>query len=354
MDKNNFDGVRIALALTVFFAHLATLTQLSSFQFFNSIFNADFAVKGFFAISGFLVMKSYHSSHNIREYLEKRVRRIYPGYFVVIIVCLLIGAFVSSLSLSNFMLSSITLKYLLSNLLLLNFLQPTLPGVFDANPLPTLNGSLWTIKVEVMLYACLPFVAWFFKKWGSLISSLVLFFLSVCWVYYFIHIYSGGKGEEIARQFPGQLSYFVIGSLFSVNQKILANIKYLAMASLLMLIFIKSPSARLVIEPLAFTCLVIYLSTSAVRNLGLGRYGDISFGVYLYHFPIIQLLIFLNVFALNAWLGLALALVLTLAAALLSWHFIEKKCLKRSSHYIAASSSSHLAITASVNSKHAQ
>ena len=61
-DKNNFDSVRIGLALIVVFAHIGALTQLKEFGWFANVFDSDFAVKGFFAISGFLVTKSYLSS----------------------------------------------------------------------------------------------------------------------------------------------------------------------------------------------------------------------------------------------------------------------------------------------------
>ena len=88
MDKNNFDGVRIGLALIVVFAHLSALTQITNFKIFESFFDSNFAVRGFFAISGYLVTKSYLTSISVLEYTEKRLRRIYPAYVTVIIFCL--------------------------------------------------------------------------------------------------------------------------------------------------------------------------------------------------------------------------------------------------------------------------
>ncbi len=71
MYKNNFDGVRISLALIVFFAHVSALTQAHEFKFFEVIFDSNFAVKGFFAISGFLVTQSYLNCHSNFEYFKK-------------------------------------------------------------------------------------------------------------------------------------------------------------------------------------------------------------------------------------------------------------------------------------------
>ena len=126
VDKNNFDGVRIALALIVVFAHLSALTELSAFSSFGEIFDSDFAVKGFFAISGFLVTKSYFSSSTLADFAEKRFRRIYPAYLCAIILCLSIGLWTTRLSLTDFIFSAQTIKYLLANAAMLNFLQPTL------------------------------------------------------------------------------------------------------------------------------------------------------------------------------------------------------------------------------------
>lgn len=336
MDKNNFDGVRIALALIVVFAHLAALTQAADFKYFEVIFGSNFAVKGFFAISGFLVTKSYLSSRSTLEYAEKRIRRIYPAYTTAIVLCLVIGFFATTLNTSDFLKSPQTLKYILANLTFLNFLQPTLPAVFETNPTQALNGALWTIKVEVMLYFCIPALIYFFKRVGSSTTTVVIFFLSVAWVYFFTFHYSGSKGEEIARQFPGQLSYFALGAFFAVNEKAIANIRVIALVSLLALFMTNNPLAKLIIDPIAYSSIVIYLSIAAFKSLNLGKYGDISYGIYLYHFPIIQVLIFLGAFEANVWIGLISTFVITLITALASWHFIEKKLLKRTSHYVVA------------------
>jgi len=333
MDKNNFDGVRIGLALIVVFAHISALTQLGDFTHFESIFDANFAVKGFFAISGFLVSKSYLSSHHLTEYGEKRLRRIYPAYASAIILCLCIGLLTTTLSLSDFIKSPETLKYIIANLAFLNFLKPTLPGVFENNPLHALNGSLWTIKVEVMLYFCIPTIIYLTRKTGPNTTFFFVFIISIAWIYYFNIIYTGPKGEEIGRQFPGQLSYFASGVFCATNNTIEKYLKYISISSIILLFAIKNAYLKLIIDPIAYSSIVIYLSLHAFENLKFGRYGDISYGIYLYHFPIIQFLISSGVFQHNSWLGLTATFALTFAAALASWHLIEKPMLKRTSHY---------------------
>ena len=337
MDNNNFDGVRIALAMIVVFAHLAALTQASDFRYFEVIFDSNFAVKGFFAISGFLVTKSYLSSRSTFEYAEKRIRRIYPAYTAGIVLCLFIGLISTTLNTSEFLKSPQTLRYFLANLTFLNFIQPTLPGVFEKNPTQVLNGALWTIKVEVMLYFCIPTLIYLFKRVGSSATTISIFGLSVAWVYFFTFQYGGSRGEELARQFPGQLSYFALGAFFAFNVKAIASIRVIALIGLLALFMTNNPLAKLVIDPIAYSSTVIYLSIAAFKSLNLGKYGDISYGIYLYHFPIIQVLIFLGAFEANVWIGLSATFVITLLTALASWHFVEKKLLKRTSHYVVAS-----------------
>lgn len=339
MDKNNFDGARIGLALIVVFAHLTELTHVSDFKYFAFVSDSNFAVKGFFAISGFLVAKSFLSSNNIIEYFEKRLRRIYPAYFTTILLCLCIGLFTTTLNTSEFLKSPQTLKYTLANLTFLNFIQSTLPGVFETNSVQAINGSLWTIKVEVMLYFCIPTLIYFFKRFGSNISTFAVFFISVAWVYFFTYEYIGSKGEEIARQFPGQLSYFALGAFFAFNENINRKIGAITVVSLLVLFTTSNPLAKMVIEPIAYSSIVIFVSTAACRSLNLGKYGDISYGIYLYHFPIIQLLIFLGAFETNVWIGFSGTFAITLILALASWHLVEKKLLKRTSHYVVATKS---------------
>lgn len=336
MDKNNFDDVRIGLALIVVFAHLADLTQAVEFKYFGVLFDSNFAVKGFFAISGFLVAKSYLSSKSTLEFAEKRLRRVYPAYVTTILLCLCIGLFTTNLDVFEFLKSPQTLKYALANLTFLNFLQPTLPGVFTNNPLSALNGSLWTIKIEVMLYVCVPALMYFFKRLGSNITIVSVFFLSIAWVYFFTYLYSGSKGDELARQFPGQLSYFALGSYFAFNQNISRKIGVIALVSLLALFATSNPLVKIFIDPIAYSSIVILISTTAIRSLNLGRYGDVSYGIYLYHFPIIQLLIFLGLFETDEWIGFVAAFAITIVTALASWHLVEKKLLKRTSHYVTA------------------
>jgi peptidoglycan/LPS O-acetylase OafA/YrhL len=332
---NNFDAVRVGLSLIVVLAHVVALTDLLVFNSLGYFFDSNFAVKGFFAISGFLVAKSYCSSGGLYEYFEKRFRRIYPAYFFAIVFCFFSGFIVSGLSGYEFVSNRESLRYLIYNAIFLNFMQPVLPNVFEANPVQAMNGSLWTIKIEVMLYFCIPIIIALFSKFGSkLITGLIVLF-SISWVLFFTNVYNGPWAEEISRQFPGQLSYFVLGVFFAVNDKYLKVIWLLMIVSLFALLMSDNNLYRTIINPFAYVAIVLFVSTVNVRFFKLSKIGDVSYGIYLYHFPIIQLLVHYGVFE-NPLVGLFCALTFTLLAAFFSWHFVEKPMLKRSSHYVAS------------------
>jgi peptidoglycan/LPS O-acetylase OafA/YrhL len=339
-DHNNFDNIRFGLALIVFFSHALGLPDSNILNSYQVFFNADFAVKGFFSISGYLVYKSYLNSSNLTNFFEKRIRRIYPAYVFTILFCLLIGLFCSELSSKNFITESQTLRYLLSNLFFLNFLQPSLPGLFQGNLMNAVNGSLWTIKVELMLYLTIPLLAIILKKYQPLVSYLAILLAAGIWVLYFSKFSHWTLAAEMARQFPGQIAYFSFGCLLAARSNLTKWLPFLSIIGILLLFDFPMPYLmRLFIEPVGYGALTLYLCFISPSALNIGKIGDLSYGVYLFHFPIVQLLIHLQVYAMQPALGVLLSLIATLFMSFVSWKLVESRCLKRNSHYLRKYSS---------------
>jgi len=332
MKKNNFDAMRVCLALIVVFAHTSDLTHSSAFDWFSLIFDSNFAVKGFFATSGFLVTKSYLGSTDVRNYAEKRLRRIYPAYVAAIVFCVIIGACVTSLSLKTFFTSYQFIRYVFANAIFMNSIQPGLPGVFGQQPVHAMDGALWTIKIEVMLYCCVPFMIFLFRRFGVKRAALALYLLSVVYVYYFTRVYTGRAGDEIARQMPGQFAYFLIGAVLFIEKQLFFRLKWIAVASVFVLIAVHGELARIFINPVAYGSIVIYFATSAIQSLGIGRYGDFSYGIYLFHFPIIQFLMSQGAYEANPWAAFCISLVSVSVVAVASWRLIESKVLMRNAN----------------------
>ena len=91
-EENNFDFIRFFLAYSVMFNHFSTLTETDPFWFVSG----GFRVKGFFIISGFLVMFSFLRTPDTRVFFLKRVRRIMPAYALTILLCAAMGLFMTT------------------------------------------------------------------------------------------------------------------------------------------------------------------------------------------------------------------------------------------------------------------
>lgn len=159
--ENAFNFLRLVCCFVVIYEHCVVLSG-ASLPCFNL---RGIAVNVFFILSGFWVTLSYLKSSSIKKYAFKRFRKIFPEYWTVVILCAVLLSFFSSLSFRDYFSNSGFYKYLLANILTLNFVHPTLPGVFENMALDgSVNGSLWTIKVELGFYIVLPFLVWAMRK----------------------------------------------------------------------------------------------------------------------------------------------------------------------------------------------
>ena len=144
---------------------------------------------------------------------------------------------------------------------------------------------------------------------------------------------------KLSYQFPGQLGYFASGALcyyyLPLLQRRWAPATAFGVAGLIVADFF--PALRIVIEPAALALVVTVLALG-IRHLGnFARYGDLSYGIYILHVPVLQTLVALGLFERNAFAAFALGIVIVLALAFASWHLVEKPFLKRGSHYVVAS-----------------
>ena len=268
-------------------------------------------MKAFFTISGFLVTYSFiRRDYNLVSYAKRRFVRIMPAYAVTILFCILIGWMVTSLNTIEFFSSKQTFNYFLANITMLNWLEPELPNTFQNNPWPQMDGSLWAMKQEVLFYIFVLFFTYLAKKTGNKWICLPILILCVI-IYPFVN--------DQTRYF----TYF-IGGMFLMLYFDLFN-KYF------IYIFVFSIIAVIegVLDTLAFPIIIIGIAYYCKPLNFFRKVDNITYGLFLYHFPIIQLLIHYGVAEYNLILCFILTIIATFILATLSWFYIEKPLMNK-------------------------
>ncbi len=334
--KNNFDLLRLFLAFSVCFAHLAEVSGISAFTPLTKYFYSGLAVDCFFVLSGFLIFRSFQRSSSPLSYLNKRVRRIYPAYFTVVLLAAALLPFLFVEIPGDLLFSGDWFRYLFSNLSFLNFLQPDLPGIFIGNPLQVINAPLWTIKIELMFYLSVPLIFMLFKIKKQWLVLCVLYLASLIWSATFLYLHFTNPLEiylKLEKQLPGQLSFFLSGGGLYLYFALFKKYWKQALAFSCIIFLLQESLFFKGFYPLALGIAVISFALILPSLGNWGKFGDMSYGVYIYHFPILQIFTTYSLFDRDPWLAFA-ALVLTiLTTSFLSYRYIERPFLQRSSHY---------------------
>ncbi len=336
---NAFDFLRVAFAAVVLAAHLMILTEAVVPGWFRAglLGMGYYCVQGFFLISGYLVAGSLARSDSWRLYAEKRLRRVYPAYATVVLSAVVLGLLWSPEARSDL---GAVARYAGWNLVFLNFLEPNIPGLFENNLFTEVNGALWTVKIEIMFYVVLPFLAFFLKRAGGLYWAAVItiYVGAVLWAELLPVLAGPHVGEhfanQLSRQLPGQMDIFIVGMVLAAKKPITEeNALKVGLASAALLAATIALPVLKPLEAIAVGGLVVALGRYWPAPFDAGRFGDLSYGVYALHFPIIQTLIALGLFASHYWLGVMATLAITFTAAALMWRYIERPALRMDSAY---------------------
>lgn len=329
---NNMNVVRYYLCLCILMNHFNVLTGCD-LPMLPRIFGG---VGSFFAISGFLMFPSFEKHPQLRGYFDRRARRILPPYVFIVLLAALSLWSVSYLGVGDYFRSGQLYKYLIANLSFMNFIEPTLPGVFADNPLTAVNGSLWTMKGEVICYFCVPAVYLLIRRYPQRASGILLSLMAVCLVSYVLLSewlpYSSHPGmiNVLAKQMR-VFTFFYIGALINLNLDFIRRRKWwvLGFAVTLVALADLDSTLYLVLRPFSDSLLVIWFSIMGSWGRFASRYNSLSYDIYLFHYPIIQVLIATGVVAaLGGWLSLLLTIVLSVALASFSWLCIGRPILR--------------------------
>lgn len=332
--KNNFDFLRLLLASFVIIAHSYPLSGLEKPDLLSIITDdqanfAEFGVKGFFIISGYLIFQSLRRSKNIGDYYWKRFLRLYPALIVMLLITVIFVPLVYE-STVDFLHNKSVLTYLPNNLRIFKG-QGEISGVFENNPYPSaINGSLWTIRYEVCMYIILSGLFIFRKNNQRMIWILIfaVAFLIFGNIFYFDLLTSRSYLVN-SKHLLSLGAFFMAGSLLAaIKFERLIHLRWIGYVLLILTIvsiyFHIFDSARLILLPPAIIFFGLQ-STPGLNNIG-SSIGDLSYGVYIYGFPVQQTLTYF--FKFNYLALMVASLLVSFLLAYASWHLIEQKALQ--------------------------
>ena len=317
---NNFDFIRLCAAVAVIFSHSYPLTghmkdePLAKLSGDLTTFGT-ISVAVFFVISGVLIAQSFDRTKEFVHFIEARMLRIYPALIIMVLTTVFVlGPILTTVPLIQYFTDILTVKYLL-NLTALH-MQFDLPGLFLNNPLPAVNGSLWTLPGEI---SCYLVTASFFSLLNKRYIRCLLLatFVALVLGKYFISIntlyFAMGTGMYLGRR------YIQMNSILAI---------FSAMGLLFVLMYRMHHLPAQILLGVTTAYLTLYLGFARTGKLkDFSRYGDFSYGLYIWAFPIQQIIV-LNVPNISIANLFMLSAFCTLIVSIGSWHLVEKPFLK--------------------------
>jgi peptidoglycan/LPS O-acetylase OafA/YrhL len=328
--KNNFTIIRIILAWLVLYGHGFPIQNIDGIRdplnrlFQGSTWIGDIAVNGFFAISGFLVTASFVKRGPI-DYIISRILRILPALFVCILASVfLLGPMLTSSNLDVYFSKPETYKYLSNVFPFSPNIVWTLPGVFEENARNAINGSLWTLPIELRCYLLLALVGFFGIFKDRRIANTFILVIFLFSIYFFAKIPLLGIGVNIDWARPSL--FFLLGVFFYVNRRnVLFDIR-LAFLAMILIMFSFGKRWFSYTFSLAFVYLIFYMAYATKFIDTDGKIGDLSYGIYIYAWPVQQLVA--KMFpSIKPFGNTILSSIVVAFIAFLSWHYIEKPAL---------------------------
>lgn len=322
--NNNLDLIRLLAAISVIVYHSFPLNPQWGLtdpikDAFGYMTTGGLAVKVFFFISGLLVTNSLLSRKSTIHFVISRAFRIFPGLaFVLILTALVIGPLFTTMPLIDYFKSGQPIAYILKNLSLQT--QYFLPGLFESNKYG-INGSLWTIHYEVFAYIVLFGIYLLGVGRSQWLSSLVCLCIM-------IEPISPLKGVLFASSDNNAIYLlapcFALGSLLAINKDLYkSNITIPVVIFASQFLFTNEAISSLLMCVSVCLALLHTSSFETVKKIRVRQ--DISYGVYLWGFPVQQVIS--QSFHFGFIVNVTLSILLTMAIALVSWVAIEKPAI---------------------------
>lgn len=317
--ENNFDFLRFLSAAVIIISHAWVLScGYEHARADDPLLLVGYgALATLFVISGYLITASWESTGTFGEFAWKRFLRVVPGLTVAVLFTLLIiGPIMTTLPLATYFANLFSVQNLAS---LPFFEDGSSIGLFMQNPVPFVNASLWTIPVEVGMYAIVILlgIAGVLRNRATVLLLIVLD----------VAVWMAWYDDQTLSKVRFTL-YFLIGAYFYLNRD---RITYEPRIAAVLLVALGMAALTPYLAIAGIICLpYLVLYSAHLRIPGLnsfGRRGDFSYGLYIYAYPIQQSLVCATGGALGLPEFCALSLALTFPLAFLSWNLIERRAL---------------------------
>lgn len=325
---NNFDFLRFLGAIFVVWGHSYALGAPPAPSFWGRGIH-EFGVVVFFCISGYLVSQSLVRTSTVSSFLLKRCLRIFPALAACVLISVFVlGPAVSTLDLQSYFLHPQTRRYLWNIVLSTQYF---LPGVFDTNGKPgAVNGSLWSLPVEFVCYLALAALCLMISRRRLIYGTAVLLLLTSATGLYLIQDpHSPLLYRTAFGLFP---FFFAAGCLSLLGERVRYRLD--VAIALIALLYLVSAANIVWLREVALWLAVPYIvvafgnrASQSISDWGHRWHGDISYGIYLYSFPIQQLIIHTPSTRPHVVTIIVGTLAGSIACGVASWHLIEKRAL---------------------------
>jgi peptidoglycan/LPS O-acetylase OafA/YrhL len=304
-----FDYLRLIAAILVIAHHARVLNGEPPIMIGTSLDLGALGVGIFFVISGYLVSGSLERTPSVSSFIAKRALRIFPGLLAALLVtAFVIGPASTALARGDYLASPEVYGYVLKNLTLYAVTYD-LPGVFMSVPMAgVVNGSLWTLRLEFTAYLALAALGAARQAKPRVLTVLALAAAASAIAIHALGLDARGDLYRIA--YLAAINGFLFLSGAALRTSAWRAPSWLAIAALIPLI-----------TPLWFLGLPLIAIRLGALNAPRAPV-DLSYGLYIYSFPLQQML------AERSQLSLATSLALTLPFALASWLLVEKPALR--------------------------
>ena len=327
--RNNFDVLRFGLATAVIWSHcyaLAGRPMDPVFALTGQIDAGSLAVEAFFVLSGFLITQSWESDSDLRSFTVKRALRLVPALIAALIFgALVVGPLATTGPVLDYLGARSTWAHFDGVALHRHLASPLL---FADNPVPNqLNASLWSLRYEILCYAVVGLIGASLRvRWSVVAPALLGGALAG-------HVLLTALGAEpagVAMTMARLVAAFFAGSTLYVLRRRVPFTPQFAGGAAAALAGAALVGGLRFVFPLAGAYLLLFLACWRRLPLqGFGRYGDFSYGLYVFAYPLQQSIVQHAGTAISMPVFFGVAFGATLVLAVLSWHFIEAPSLAR-------------------------